>query len=208
VLIRIEAPSRQTAVVCWRWANNLQRGGDLRRFYTPPHQFDGGIDVHARSLDVCILNRAGEIMRHRNMQASPEPFLKAMAPYREALVVCVEWMFTWYGLADLGGREGILFGLGHALSMQAIHGGKAKTDTIDAQKIAVVLRGGMLPQACVYPAAMRATRDRLRRRMPLMRQRAELLAHIQHPNSQYNLPEIGQKIAYTANRDGVAERVS
>jgi hypothetical protein len=49
--------------------------------------------------------------------------------------------------------------------MNAIHGGKAKHDTIDAQKMAVWLRGGMLPQAYVYPAAMRATRDLLRRRM-------------------------------------------
>ena len=90
--------------------------------------------------------------------------------------------------------------------MKAIHGGKAKNDKIDAQKIAVVLRGGMLPQAYVYPAEMRATRDLLRRRMHLMRKRAELLAHVQNTNSQYNLPEIGKKIAYKANRAGIAER--
>jgi len=70
----------------------------------------------------------------------------------------------------------------------------------------VLLRGGMLPQAYVYPAKMRATRDLLRRRMYLTRKRAELLAHIQNTNSQYNLPEIGKKLAYKANRDGVAER--
>jgi hypothetical protein len=29
---------------------------------------------------------------------------------------------------------------------------------------------------------------------------------VQHTNSQYHWPEIGKKIAYTANRDGVAER--
>jgi len=39
-----------------------------------------------------------------------------------------------------------------------------------------------------------------------MRKRAEVLTPIQQTNSQYNLPEIGKKIAYTANRDGVAER--
>jgi len=33
--------------------------------------------------------------------------------------------------------------------MKAIHGGKAKNDTIDAQKIAVLRRGGMLPHAYV-----------------------------------------------------------
>src|SRR5437763_13822080 len=98
------------------------------------------------------------------------------------------------------------FVLGHALYMKAIHGGKATNDTIDVQKIAVLLRGGMLPQASVYPAEMRATRDLLRRRIHLMRKRAALLAHIQNTNSQYNLPQIGKKIAYTANRDGVAER--
>jgi transposase len=176
------------------------------RFYTKQHKFYCGIDLHARTMYLCILSQDGEILVHRNMPAGPEPFLKAIAPYREDLVVCVECIFTWYWLADLCAREGLPFVLGHALYMKAIHGGKAKNDKIDAQKIAVLLRGGMLPQAYVYPAEMRATRDLLRRRVHLMRKRAELLTHIQQTNSQYNLPEIGKKIAYKANRDGVAER--
>jgi transposase len=90
--------------------------------------------------------------------------------------------------------------------MKAIHGGKAKNDRIDAQKMAMLLRGGMLPQAYVYPAAMRATRALLRRRLHLTRKRAELLAHIQNTNSRYNLPEIGRNLADKANRDGVADR--
>jgi len=176
------------------------------RFYTKQHQFYCGIDLHARSMYLCILDRDGEIVLHRNMKAAPEPFLKAIAPYREDLVVCVECIFTWYWLADLCAQAGIPFVLGHALYMKAIHGGKAKNDKIDSHKIAVLLRGGMLPQAYVYPANMRATRDLLRRRMYLTRKRAELLAHIQNTNSPYNLPEIGKKLAYKANRDGVAER--
>src|SRR5215813_14000079 len=176
------------------------------RFYTMQHKFYCGIDLHARTMYLCILNQDGEIVLHRNMQAAPEPFLKAIAPYQEDLVVCVECICTWYWLADLCAQEGIPFVLGHALYMKAIHGGKAKNDKIDAQKIAILLRGGMLPQAYVYPAEMRATRDLLRRRIHFMRKRAELLTHIQQTNSQYNLPDIGKKIAYKANRDGVAER--
>jgi transposase len=156
---------------------------------------------------LCILNQDGDILLHRTMKAAPEPFLQAIAPYRDDLVVCVEGLFTWYWLADLCASEGMPFVLGHALYMKAIHGGKAKNDTIDAQKIAVLLRGGMLPQAYVYPATRRATRDRLRRRMHLVRQRAELLAHIQQTTSQDHLPEIGQKLAYRANRAGVPERL-
>lgn len=90
--------------------------------------------------------------------------------------------------------------------MKAIHGGKAKHDTIDSHKLAPLLRGGMRPNAYVYPAGMRAPRDWLRRRTPLMRTRAELLAHGQHTNAPDNGPEIGKNIAYNAHRDGVAER--
>ena len=119
--------------------------------------------------------------------------------------MAVECIFTWYWLSELWTREGIAFVLGHALSMKALHGGKAKNDKSDSHKMAVLLRGGMVPMAYVYPPERRATRDLLRRRCHLLRKRAELLAHIQNPNSQYNLPEIGKKLAYKTNRVGVAE---
>jgi Transposase len=176
------------------------------KFYTEQHPHYCGIDLQTRMMYLCILNQAGAVVLHRNMKAESDSFLKAITPFRQDLVVAVECMFTWYWLADLCAREEITFVLGHALYMKAIHGGKAKNDKIDAHKIAVLLRGGMIPQAYVYPAEMRSTRDLLRRRMHLMRQRAELLGHIQITNHQYNLPEIGKKIAYRSNREGVAER--
>lgn len=90
--------------------------------------------------------------------------------------------------------------LGHALCIRAIHGGKATHDQSDAHKIATLLRGGMLPQAFVYPAEMRAPRDLLRHCMGLMRHRSALLSHVQHTTSQDHLPEIAQSIAGKANR--------
>jgi transposase len=74
--------------------------------------------------------------------------------------------------------------------------------------MAVLLRGGMLPQAYVSPADMRATRELLRRRSPLVRKRAELLPYVQQTNRQYNWPERGQALAYQTNRPGVAERLA
>jgi len=65
---------------------------------------------------VCIMSQDGEMLVHRNMQAAPEPFLKAIAPYRDGLVVAVACIFTWYWLADLCAQEGLPFVLGHALS--------------------------------------------------------------------------------------------
>lgn len=175
------------------------------RFYTKQHKFYCGIDLHARTMYLCILNQQGEIVLHRNIKSDPDVFLKTIAPFRGDIVVAVECIFTWYWIADLCSEENIPFVLGHALYMKAIHGGKAKNDKVDAHKIAVLLRGGMMPMAYVYPSEMRSTRDLLRRRNHMARKRAELLAHIQNTTHQYNLPDTG-KIAYKSKRKGVAQR--
>jgi transposase len=175
------------------------------RFYNRQHRHYCGIDLHVKTMYVCILDATGQVLVHRNVPSTPEAFLEVVAPYREDLVVAAECMFTWYWLADVCAAEGIAFVLGHALAMKAIHGGKAKNDKIDSHKIAVLLRGGMLPQAYVYPAAMRATRDLLRRRLHLVRKRGQLLTHIQNTRAQYNLPAFAKRLAYPGNRDGVVE---
>jgi len=170
------------------------------RFYNQPHRFYCGVDLHARTLALCILDDQGQVVRARSVPADPGAFLDAVAPCREGLVVAAECMFAWYWLADLCHDQQIPFVLGHALYMKAIHGGKAKSDRIDAEKIARLLRGGNLPVAYVYPKGMRETRDLLRRRTFLVRRRAELLAHLVNTNSQYNQPALSVKLRYAANR--------
>jgi len=140
------------------------------------------------------------------MTATPEALRKALAPSRAQIVLAAACRFPWYWLADLWAAHGIPVVLGHALSMKAIHGGQAQNDTSDAHQIAVLWRGGLLPQADVYPAERRATRARLRRRMHLARTRGALLAPVHNTHSHDTLPALGTKIASTANRDGVAER--
>ena len=117
------------------------------RFYNRQHRHDCGIDLHVKTMYVCILDSAGQVLVHRHVKSTPEAFLEIVAPYRDDLVVAAECMFTWYWLADVCAAEGIAFVLGHALAMKAIHGGKAKNDKIDSHKIASLLRGGLLPQA-------------------------------------------------------------
>jgi transposase len=84
--------------------------------------------------------------------------------------------------------------------MKHIHGGKTKTDRIDAAKLAALLRGGLFPMGYVYPRAKRQTRDLLRRRSFFVRQRAQLIAHIVNTNTQFNLRALPKKLTYAANR--------
>jgi transposase len=176
------------------------------RYYMEQHQYYCGVDLHARTMYLCIVNQRDEILYHREIPTRADVFLEKLAPYREDVVVCVECIFTWYWVADLCAAEEIPFVLGHALYMKAIHGGKTKNDRLDSKKIAKLLRAGMIPMAYVYPKAMRSTRDLLRRRMHFVHHRSNLLTHIQQTNYQYNLPKIGKTLKYKGNREGLVER--
>src|SRR5262245_48998731 len=144
------------------------------RYYSQQHRFYAGVDLHARSMFIHILDQAGRTVYERDLPARPEAFLEAVGPFRAGLVVGCECMFAWYWLADFCEDQHIPLVLGHALAMKAIHGGKAKNDRIDAAKLAALLCGGLFPLAYVYPRARRQTRDLLRRRSFLVRQRAQL----------------------------------
>src|SRR5688572_26573983 len=168
--------------------------------YNQPHRFYCGVDLHARSLFAHVLDHKGRTVFEQDLPAGPAVFLRAIKPYRKNLVVGCECMFAWYWLADLCEDQRIPFVLGHALAMKHIHGGKAKSDKIDAGKLAAMLRGGMFPLAYVYPRAKRQTRDLLRRRSFFVRQRAQLIAHIVNTNTQFNRPALPKKLTYAANR--------
>ena len=175
------------------------------RFYTQQHQYYCGIDLHTKTMYICVLDKSGETMLHQNIPVDSSLLKKLIQPFLPDMVIAVECIFTWYWIADFCQLHHIPFVLGHALYMKAIHGSKTKNDRIDSRKIAVLLRGGMLPMAYVYPAKMRSTRDLLRRRMHFMYKRSELLTHIQNTNSQYNLPDFEKSIARKRNRHGIEE---
>jgi hypothetical protein len=50
------------------------------QFYTKQHHIDCGLELHARTMYLCILTQDGESLVHRHMPAGPEPFRNAVAP--------------------------------------------------------------------------------------------------------------------------------
>lgn len=99
------------------------------RFFTDPHQHYCGIDLHARSMYVCVLDHQGEVRLHKNLPAEPESFLAAVEPFRDDIVVGAQCILTWYRLADLCASQEIPIVLEHVLYRKAIQVGKAKTTT-------------------------------------------------------------------------------
>jgi len=156
------------------------------QFYTQQRQFYCGIDLHATCMFVCVLDDRGNILLHKNFLCKDANlFLQAIEPYKQGLVVGCESTFNWYWLADLLEEKNVEFILGHALYMKSIYIAKVKSDSIDSEKIARLIRGGTFPLAHAYPKEYRASRDLLRRRAYLVRRRAEALTHIQQIHHQH-----------------------
>lgn len=161
------------------------------RFYLQRHQFYCGIDLHAKKMFLCVLDGQGSIVLHRNIRTDPDSLRRSLQPFREDLVIGVECMFSWYWLADWCREEKIPFVLGHALYMKAIHGGKAKNDKLDSEKIARLLRGGTFTLAlCVSQGNARHSRPAATTNVPgapsgrTARSRAEYFHAIQHSRHQ------------------------
>jgi transposase len=157
------------------------------KYYTSTTEYNCGIDLHARQMYVCVMDRQGKKLVHTNVKNNDfEFFLKLVAPYRHDLTVCCECMFGWYWLADACQAAGLTFVLAHALYVRAIHGGKNKNDRIDSEKLTHLLRSNLIPPAYVYPAEKRPLRALLRQRLFYVWRRAELLARINSHQLAHN----------------------
>jgi hypothetical protein len=181
----------------------------MRSFQPPADtRFYAGVDLHARSLYLVVLDRDGQARFGKNLPAAPEPFLRAVQPFREGLLVGCECVHPWYWLADTCRDHGIAFALGHAWAMKAVHGSKTKCDRQDAEAIARLLRGGNFPPAYAYPRERRGLRDLLRARLRLVRQRAELYGHVHTARRQANLPPVSSDVKYKSKRGAITADIA
>jgi len=148
------------------------------KYYTTTTEFNCGIDLHTRQMYICVMNRAGEVLVHRNIRNNDfDFFLKLVEPYRKDLTVTCESCFVCFWLADACEDAGIQFVLGHAYYIKSIAANKHKNDKEDARELAECLRTNRIPPAYVCPRDLRPIRKLLRRRNKYVKNRAVLTGH-------------------------------
>jgi transposase len=181
----------------------------MRSFQPPADtRFYAGVDLHARSLYLVVLDHDGQTCFGRNLPAQPEPFLRAVQPFREGLLVACECVHPWSWLADPCRDHDIAFVLGHAWAMKAVHGSKTTGDRKDAEAIARLLKGGNFPPAYAYPRARRGLRDLRRARLRLVRPRAALYGHVHTARRQAHLPAVSHDVKYQSKRAALTAAIA
>jgi transposase len=176
------------------------------KYYTTTTEFNCGIDLHARQMYVCVMDRNGKKLVHSNIRDNDfQYFLKLVAPYRHDMTVVCECTFNWYWLSDACSAAKIPFVLAHALYLKHIHGGKNKNDRIDSEKLAHLLRTNLIAPAYVYPAEFRPVRALLRQRMSYVSARAALMTRLSMNQTAEGLTPETQN---GKNRDAWIERIT
>jgi len=151
-----------------------------------------GVDLHKHVFQIAVLVPGGEIAQHRLENDSAkmvEFFTKMPAPANVAIEACA----TWWWLVDLLEQLGHHPVLSHPKQTKAIAAARLKNDRVDAERLALLLRGDLLPTVWIPPAALREARELLRHRISLVQLRTRVKNQVQGLVARRNLRPTSSK---------------
>jgi transposase len=126
-----------------------------------------GVDLHKRVSQIAVLTEQGELQPHRfaNDPRRLEQFFGELPPRTP---IAIEATGTWWWLVDLLERLGHQPVLSHPKATKAIAAARLKNDNVAAQRLALLLRGDLLPTVWIPSAALREARELVRHRINLV----------------------------------------
>jgi transposase len=145
-----------------------------------------GIDLHSDNCYITTVDEQGSVVQQQRVENIPElivDYFQSLAGSHQAVV---ESTTGWYWLNDLLGDNGIELILAHAKYLKAISYAKVKTDKVDSQTLATLLRLNLIPRAHKISRELRGLRDTMRIRLRLVQQRANCLRRLSSINAKFN----------------------
>ncbi len=134
-----------------------------------------GLDLHQRYLTACALDATGtEMAAHRRLPAEVEALVPWLTGLGGAVTVAMEATRYWAWRHDQLSGAGIAAVAAHPYQVKLIWQARAKTDPIDARKLADLLRTNLLSVVWVPSPELRAHRKLLRGRAYLVRLRTSV----------------------------------
>jgi transposase len=127
-----------------------------------------GIDQHQRDSVITTYGPDGPPVKQARVPNTALQLERYFAQFPGPHRAVVESTGGWYWLADLLGRHGVDLVLAHATRVKAIAAAKVKTDQVDADTLALLLRADLIPVAHMIRPEQRGPRDLMRTRLRLV----------------------------------------
>jgi transposase len=132
-----------------------------------------GLDVHKRVCHGTVMNWEGTIVKQERFSNNPRGLDTFMDGVGGARVV-MEAGYCWQPVYDRLEERGHDVKLAHPLKTKAIAQAKVKTDKIDSEVLAHLLRADLVPESWVPPKEIRELRELVKRRVFLVRMRTKV----------------------------------
>ena len=113
-----------------------------------------GIDLHKRTTFITTIDDQDQILKQQPLNNHHDGLKAYFLTQPGDHLAVVEPTTGWYGLRDLLDEHGIALKLAHAKYLKAISYAKVKTDKIDAETLAQLLRLDMIPEAHLSSSAI------------------------------------------------------
>ena len=127
-----------------------------------------GIDQHKRDCMITTYDHDGHRVKQQRVPNDRHRLRTYFAQFPGPHQAVVESTGFWYWLADLLDDLGVELTLAHATRLKAIAAAKVKTDKLDSDLLAQLLRAGLIPAAHRIAREDRGPRDLLRLRVRLV----------------------------------------
>jgi transposase len=132
-----------------------------------------GVDAHKAHSQMTVMDHTGKILKRRRVASSREGVLEALEPHRadggQPMKAVLEAGYGWGPIYDWIGEVADEVILAHPLKVRAIAEARIKTDKLDSEMLAHLLRADLIPEAYAPSKETRATKRVLRQRMFLVR---------------------------------------
>jgi transposase len=148
--------------------------------------FFSGIDLHKDNCFITTVDDRGEIVKQERLRNVPGIILAYFASLQGPHKTVVECTAGWYWLNDLLEAHGIELILAHAKYLKAISYAKVKTDKVDSETLAKLLRLDSIPQAHKIRRDLRDLRDVMRARLRLVQKHSSCCVSIHNLGRKLN----------------------
>ena len=152
-----------------------------------------GIDLHRDNSMITTVDSTGKIINQQKLANDESSILNYFFSMGDQHQAVVETTSSWYWLSDLLLDHGIDLVLAHAKYLKAISYAKVKTDKVDSQTLANLLRIDMIPTAHQISPKLRPMRDLMRARLGMVKKKTSCQNSIHQILGKYNLMVPGGK---------------
>jgi len=147
-----------------------------------------GCDAHKKFSQFVVLDETGQVRQQIKVMHERGAIRGYLKAFPAGTPVALETVGNWYWIADeIEAANGEPL-LAHAAKAKVMMGQTNKTDKLDAQGLATLLRNGTLPTVWLPPAEIRDERELPRTRMFLRRMRTSVKNRVHATLAKYALP--------------------